>query len=499
MGNSGPRTCIRFILNGHDVVLSDVAASDTLLDYLRLRRGMVGSKEGCAAGDCGACTTLIGRLRDGRLVYEAVDSCIRLLASIDGCHVVTVEHLTKPDGRLNPIQQAMVDTHGSQCGFCTPGIVMSLYAMWLASPSPSDATIERTLQGNLCRCTGYEPVMKAARTISHYGSVADDPLKQTYDEIQTRLDKLHDNRRVEIEHGGSRIILPANVDDLADAIATERNPTIVSGATDVGLWVTKDMRAISPAIFTGHLDELKRVTENDASITIGAGLTYSEAFAILPKHFPAFSGLLKRIGGEQVRNMGTIGGNIANGSPIADTPPTLIVLGARLILRKGKSRRTLPLEDFFIDYKVQDRQPGEFVEAIEIPKLNPASRFAVYKISKRRDEDISSVLGAFHLTLNDANCVETIRIAYGGMAGIPKRAKAVEDSLLGQPWTEDTVQAAIGNFAKDFAPLTDMRASAEYRMLVAQNLLRRFHAETEGAGEAVRLVRHPDSEAMHHG
>ncbi|ESY68240.1 xanthine dehydrogenase small subunit [Mesorhizobium sp. M0051] len=484
------RNEIRFILNGRDVVLSTVAPDAILLDWLRLDRSLRGTKEGCAEGDCGACTVLVGKLSAGGLVYETVNACIRFLGSLDGTHVVTVEHLRGSPGQLHPVQQAMVDFHGSQCGFCTPGFVMSLYGLWMRSSDPSNAAIEKALQGNLCRCTGYEAIMRAAHAISSYGKVAKDPLAAERKAITARLEAMHDGARVEIGAGKARLVVPANVDDFAAVLDEEPGATIVAGSTDVGLWVTKHMREISPAIFIGNLDGLCTISEDNGVISIGAGVTYTEAFSTLARRIPALGPLFDRIGGDQVRNMGTIGGNIANGSPIGDTPPPLIALGARLTLRKGNKRRTIPLEAFFISYGKQDRQPGEFVEAVHVPVPAKGTKFAVHKITKRRDEDITAALGAFFLTLAGDGTVADVRIAYGGMAATPKRASSVEKALLGKPWTEQTVEVAMAGYAEDFTPLTDMRASAEYRALAAKNLLLRFLAETSGTKAPVQVSRH---------
>jgi len=482
------RNEIRFLLNGRDIAIRDVEPDRTLLDWLRLDRSLRGTKEGCAEGDCGACTVLVGKLTADGLVYESVNACIRFLGSLDGCHVVTIEHVQPAGGDLHPVQKAMVDFHGSQCGFCTPGFVMSLYGLWMKDANPSDAAIEKALQGNLCRCTGYEAIMRAARAISDYGKVADDPLAAERAAVIEKLGALRDGSRVEVGSGRARLIVPADVDDLAAVLEAEPEATVVAGSTDVGLWVTKHMRDISPVVFIGHLEGLRGISEKDGVITIGAGVTYTEAFDLLSRRIPALGDLIDRIGGEQVRNMGTIGGNIANGSPIGDTPPPLIALGAKLTLRKGAARRTIPLEEFFIAYGKQDRQPGEFVEAVHVPVPAKDSHFAVYKVSKRREEDITAALGAFHLTLAADGTVAKVRIAYGGMAATPKRAAAVEAALVGQPWTETTVEAALDAYAQDFTPLTDMRASAEYRMLAARNLLRRFFAATQGDSEPIEPI-----------
>ena len=484
------RNELRFILNDRDVVLKKVAPDQTLLDWLRLSQHLRGTKEGCAEGDCGACTVLVGKRMGKELVYEGVNACIRFMGSLDGCHVVTVEHLAPTEGRLHPVQQALVDFHGSQCGFCTPGIVMSLYGLWMRSADPDDLAIEKALQGNLCRCTGYEAIVRAARAISGYGKAADDALAAERAAIWARLAALDDGARVEIGEGAARLVVPADVDDLAAVLEAEPNATLVAGSTDVGLWVTKMMRDISPAIFIGAVKELRTVRDENGTLTIGAGVTYSEALAFLARRIPALGALILRIGGEQVRNMGTIGGNIANGSPIGDMPPALIALGATLTLRKGAARRTMPLEDFFIAYGKQDRQKGEFVEAVQVPVPASNIRYAVHKLSKRRDEDITATLGAFYLKLADDGTVAAIRIACGGMAATPKRARAVEAALAGKPWSEATVEAALAAYEEDFTPLTDMRATAAYRMLAAKNLLRRFYLETSATGAPVRVSRH---------
>lgn len=475
-------TQLRFLLNDTEVALTEVGASDTLLDHLRLTRRMTGTKEGCAEGDCGACTVLAGRLTPDGLVYEPINACIRLMASCHATHIVTVEHLRGPEGGLHPIQAAMVAHHGSQCGFCTPGIVMALYGLWMTNPEADEAEIETALQGNICRCTGYAPIIRAAQAAGAAGGQAQDALAREREAVAARLAGMRDGR-VSLARGADRALIPADTDDLAAALLEEPGATLVAGATDVGLWVTKFMRDISPAIFIGHL--LKEITVADGVIRLGAGVTYSEAAPILTRHIPEAAEYWSRIGGWQVRNAGTIGANIANGSPIGDTPPLLIALDARIVLRRGDQRREMPLEAFFIEYGKQDRQPGEFVEEIVIP-VPQGTRIAAYKVSKRRDSDITSVAAGIRVDVADG-IITDARLAFGGMAGTPKRARAAEAALRGQPFAEAAFEAAARAIAGDFQPMTDMRASAEYRATVARNLIRRFWLEQSEPGLPVRL------------
>ncbi|WP_211341028.1 xanthine dehydrogenase small subunit [Paracoccus methylarcula] len=473
---------LRFLLNDQEIRLTEVGTSDTLLDHLRIARRLTGTKEGCAEGDCGACTVLLGRLTGDGLVYEPINACIRFLASCHACHVVTVEHLRGPDGGLHPIQKAMVEHHGSQCGFCTPGIVMSLYGLWMSDPQAGVTQIEEALQGNLCRCTGYEPIVKAALAAGQLGGQAMDALTVERDAVAARLRAMREGR-VELSKGDERAIIPADVDDFATVLAENPKATIVAGATDVGLWVTKFLRDISPAVFIGHL--MKGIEVKGDELRLGAGVTYSEAAPLIAKHIPAAHDYWLRIGGWQVRNMGTVGANIANGSPIGDTPPLLIALGARIVLRKGAARREVALEDFFIDYGKQDRAPGEFVEEVIIPTHRQA-KLAAYKISKRRDSDITAVAAGFCLSVENG-IITQAKVAFGGMAAIPKRAAQAEAALTGQPFAADSFDAAARAVAGDFQPLTDWRASAEYRQAIAANLFRRFWLEQSEPDLPVRL------------
>ncbi len=341
------RNEIKFILNNRDITLDAFEAEQTLLDFLRLDQQLIGTKEGCAEGDCGACTVLVGRLVNGGLKYEIVNACIRFLASLDGCHVVTIEYLSGSNGDLHPVQKAMVECHASQCGFCTPGFVMSLYSLWMENSNPSKREVEIAVQGNLCRCTGYEPIINAALAVNKFGNPISDQLITERENTIKNLSKLQDNARVVIRDSTIKSILPANIDDLADVLIDQPSATIVAGATDVGLWVTKFLKPISPALFIGHLTDLKKIEVKDDVLIFGAGVTYTEIQEYLSKFFPFLDSYWDRIAGWQVRNMGTIGGNIANGSPIGDTPPVLIALNSEIVLRKGNQTRVLPIEKYF--------------------------------------------------------------------------------------------------------------------------------------------------------
>jgi len=481
------RESVRFLLGDELVEIASCDPTRTVLDWLRLDRRRTGTKEGCAEGDCGACTIVVGRLDGERLRYEAINACIRFLPTLDGCHVLTVEHLKGPDSALHPVQQAMVDCHGSQCGFCTPGFVMSLLALWLNERAPSVQRIEDALAGNLCRCTGYEPIIAAAQRMDAAEREQDHFLAAT-PSIIARLKALADGETISIGDGQRHFYAPATIAALAELVSAHPQATLVAGATDVGLWVTKGMRRLDPVIFLGRIDELRAISDTGDHLRFGAMANQIAVREALAGISPQLDEMMRRFGGEQVRNAGTIGGNIANGSPIGDLPPALIALGATLVLRNGSEHRKLPLEAFFLDYRKQDRQPGEFVEAVLVPRLPAGAFFHISKISKRFDEDISAVCGAFYVRLDEAGRISEARLAYGGMAGIPKRAEAAEAALLGRSWNEAAVAASIAALAQDFTPLTDMRASASYRLKVAGNLLRRFLIETTTPETSTRVA-----------
>lgn len=448
---------ITFRLNGERITTNQ-SATHTLLDYLRDARGLTGTKEGCNEGDCGACTVMV----EDDTGPKALNACILLMPQLHGKSITTVEGLA-PKGALHPVQTAMIDEHGSQCGFCTPGIVMSL----AVAHSTGDTNTEDALAGNLCRCTGYAPILRAAQKAALSAPVA-----------------RPDFAPIEAPAFAER---PETIDEVAAVYALRPNATLIAGATDVGLWVTKGLRDLDDVIFLNAVNELKGVSETDDAYVIGAMTPISDLGPLFATSCPSLSEMFRRFSSKQVRAAATLGGNIANGSPIGDSPPPLIALGASLTLRRGEDSRTIALEDFFIEYGKQDRAPSEFVTHITIPKAGLAD-LKVYKLSKRFDQDISAVCGAFNITVENGT-VTTARIAFGGMAGTPKRGSAVEAALVGQPWTEATIDAALPAFAQDYQPMTDMRASAEYRQTTAQNMLKRVYAESLGQTVSVLDVR----------
>ena len=472
------RTAVRFVRRGRIVERRDFAPTETLLDHLRIHERAVGTKEGCAEGDCGACTVALGRLdSDGRVTYAPVNSCILLLGMIDGTEIVTVEDLAASNGALHPVQRAMVDLHASQCGFCTPGFVMSLFTLYHAGLRPDRSVVNDWLAGNLCRCTGYRPIADAA--LACCTGEADDAFAKRAAETAALLADLSD---ADLFTGddGSFFAAPATEDALATLCARHPDATIVGGATDVGLWITKQLRDLPRIVHTGRIASLHEVRETDDRVEIGAAATYAEAEAALGGIDPDVGEMLRRLGSKQVRATGTVGGNIANGSPIGDSPPVLIALGASIELRHGDARRTLALEDFFLDYGRQDRAPGEILTRITVPRLESDERFRCYKISKRFDQDISALLGAFRFRIRRGRVVDA-RIAYGGMAATPKRAPATETAVTGLR-LRDPVSwpAAADALAEDFSPIDDHRASAAYRMRVARSLLLKALAEIAG-------------------
>jgi len=467
---------VRFLLDGETIELTDVDPTATLLDHLRYRMGRTGTKEGCAEGDCGACTVLVGELASkeavGDVHWRAVNACITFLPMLHGKALMTVESLSK-GGALNPLQECMATNGSSQCGFCTPGFVMSLHGRAIGA-SGCELPVADVLAGNLCRCTGYGPILEAGERVATLAS----------DERAIVPALAAIAGPTEGAWHGRKWFAPRDAEALADLLAEHPDARLVAGATDVGLWVTKGLRTLDTLIFLGDVADLRTLEETEAGVTLGAGVTYASAHAAFARLHPDLGELVRRIGGLQVRNAGTVGGNVANGSPIGDGPPALIALGATLVLRSKAGRRTIPLENYFLDYGKQDRHPGEFVESLFVPRPGPDAVIHIAKLSRRFDSDISAVCGAFALEVKDDTIVSA-RVAFGGMAATPRRASGCEAALTGEPFTQATLESAAAALRSDFTPLTDVRGSAAYRLDVAANLLRRLWAREQGQAISV--------------
>lgn len=472
---------ITFLLNQTLKRETNISPNMTVLNYLRTELHKTGTKEGCGSGDCGACTVVLGELVDGKLQYRSVNSCLTFVSSLHGKQLITVEDL-KNKQSLHPVQQALVDFHGSQCGYCTPGFIMSMFALSKNKPSADKEDVMESLAGNLCRCTGYRPIVDAALSLS-----SDQPLLDQFAELEqqttAKLEKI-ESKTAPLVLGNLTSFSPTTTDELAELYERHPKAKLVAGGTDLALEVTQFHREIETLINVTGVADMKTIRETEQDIVIGANMPLSDCYATLAKYYPDFGHLLHRFASLQVRNQGTIGGNVANASPIGDTPPLLIALNARLKLRKGQQVREVQIDEYFINYKVTVQQESEFIEQIIIPKPddlennNDKQFFSAYKLSKRIDDDISAVCGAFNFTIENDVVVDA-RLAFGGMAATPKRADLCEKALIGKAWDKATVEAAMVKLAEDFEPLSDFRASKEYRSKTACNMLLRFFLEQQ--------------------
>jgi xanthine dehydrogenase small subunit len=472
---------IRFFHRGQIVELDAVEPTRSVLDWLREDVRCTGTKEGCNEGDCGACTVVIGELpahADGAvppvrgLALKTVNACMQFVPALHGKALFTVEDLKAcHGGNLHPVQQAMAECHGSQCGFCTPGFVMSLWPVYeqhgAAGSQPTRQQLADELSGNLCRCTGYRPILDAGQRMFELPKAAFDT-KPVIAALQ---------RIAHEDHTHAAFHAPTTLESLAATLERKPQARILAGGTDIGVWVNKQFRELGDIVYVGDVDELKRVEVRDGELVIGAGVSLETAWRALAERLPALTDMWLRFASPPIRHAGTLGGNIANGSPIGDGAPVLMALDAQIVLRRGARVRRMALDAFYVDYMKNRLEPGEFVQALAVPRAAMQRELRAYKISKRYDSDISAVCAVFAIE-RDGDVVQQVRLAFGGMAAIVKRAAGAEAALLGQPWTEATLRAAQAALAVDFKPLTDMRASAGYRLRVAQNLLRRYWLET---------------------
>jgi xanthine dehydrogenase small subunit len=479
---------ITFYHRGRLVEVSDVAPTRTVLQWLREDARCTGTKEGCAEGDCGACTVIVGEpARGGKLELQSVNACIRFLPTLHGKALFTVEDVRDAGGdTLHPVQRAMVDCHGSQCGFCTPGFVMSLTACYERfagkRKKPTRQQLADEISGNLCRCTGYRPILDAGQRMFEL------PVKRLPVETAAAALRALPRRSfnlaapsVQVPGRTDRFFAPRTLTEFARLRLAHPQARLLAGATDIGLWVNKQMRDLGDIVYIGEVTELKRITSKDGVLSIGAAASLEDAWGALAARAPSLTEAWLRFASPPIRHMGTMGGNVANGSPIGDSAPVLIALDAQVVLRKGDVVRRLPLAEFYIDYMVNRLETGEFVQALEVPLAAFESPLRAYKISKRFDSDISAVFVAARIRV-ERDTVRDVRLVFGGMAAVVKRAPAAERAVIGQSWNEATVERAAAALAQDFKPLTDLRASAPYRLTVAGNLLRRFWLETRTRG-----------------
>jgi len=468
---------IQFVRRGELVSLRNVPPTRILLEVLREDLQCTGTKEGCNEGDCGACTVVLGEAKDGHIHYSAVNSCIRLAHSVNGLALWTAEDIAAEDGTLHPAQQALVQCHASQCGFCTPGFAMSLFGLYQnqqgkAEPVTREQAME-SLSGNLCRCTGYRPIVEAAMQMGDLPTV-----RVNEAELLQKLELIkHVSKKLSPDFS---YISPTTLPALLNARAQHPQAQIVAGCTDVGLWINKLHMAFEQVLDVSRVQEIRRIENHPHELHIGAAATLTQAFAALVADRPHLHTFAARFAGMPVRNAGTLGGNVANGSPIGDTMPLLIALGSRVVLMSERGHREMLLEDFYVGYRKNVLAADEVLAWIKVPKPTPTELCRVFKISKRFEDDISAVCLAINLHVVSGQVVSA-SIGAGGVAATPVRAKQTEAALLNQPWTPATVTQAMATLRQEFTPLSDLRASATYRVQVLGNLLQRYWLESQGA------------------
>ena len=462
---------VRLVINGKSHDTGDASPTMTLLEYIRAIPNLTGTKEGCAEGDCGACTVV----RVVNKNFQAINSCLLQLGQVGASEIITVEGIKKINGgELSPIQDCLAEGGGTQCGFCTPGFVMALFALGQSQEGKDDSVIHDSLAGNLCRCTGYRPIVDAARigcmeNVSYEQRTIESPPYKYQKKNQT-------------------FYVPKSLDELVDLRGSVKGAMLLSGGTDLGLSISKDRVVPDKVIYTGHVVELREIVETKEELIMGAAVTYTEALGYIKRLFPSFEELIHRIGSRQIRNLGTVGGNIGNASPIGDTLPCLISLDASLTLASVEGEREVPIEDYFVGYRETCLKANEVIKNIKIPTLLDNQMFRTYKVSKRYDQDISSVIGAYRLTIENSR-VTSARVAYGGLAPKPCRAKITESSIEGNGLDEDHFIESSKQIFLDFQPISDHRASAKYRTKVATNLLIRLHRDLFGSENDLEVVK----------
>jgi len=476
---------VKFLLNQSETQVSQIDPNTTVLEYLREHLFRTGTKEGCASGDCGACTVVIADVENGHIVYRSANACITAVGSLHGKQLITVEDL-KYQGKLHSVQQSMINCHGSQCGFCTPGFIMSMFALRKNNQTADQHTILENLGGNLCRCTGYRPIVDAAVKI--FETPQEDQFNPLEKSVVKKLNKINNEQsQGTLASCDKYFFSPSSTNELAELLLKYPQGKLLAGGTDLCLNFTQLLNDIEVLIYVGRVRDMANINLTNQSIELGAAVTYTQAKDDLVAWYPDLKELIERLGSLQVRNQATIAGNIGNASPIGDMPPVLIALRAKLLLRKGSETRLVAVEDYFIRYRVTILKPSEFIEKIIVPKPDPKNLFKAYKISKRLEDDISATCGAFNIQIAKGR-VTAINIAFGGMAEIPKRAIFCEQSLINQPWDTQTLEIAIEALANDFSPISDFRASAEYRLGVSQNMLRRLFLDTQALQHPTRIT-----------
>ena len=463
---------ISFIHSGKIINIINPDPNETLLNFVRNKLKKTGTKEGCAEGGCGACTVVLGELKDNDINYTAINSCITFLPTLSGKQLILVEDLISKDNLIHPVQEAMVKCHGSQCGFCTPGFVMSLFSMFKNYSKLKEDTIKDSIAGNLCRCTGYNPIIKAAKSLRTKNKI--DHFTKNKKVTIAMLKKI-ENKSIAIYKKGKKYFAPRYVSELKKILKKNSKSKLLSGGTDLSLVVTKERKDIESIIYINSVKELNYIQNNNKYIEVGAATSLRDFEIFIKKYYPDFNKILQRYGSVQIRNVATIAGNIATASPIGDNLPLLLVLDCQIILQGIKKNKIIPIKDFFISYRQTKLKEGQFIHSVRIPIYNN-NIFKAYKISKRFDDDISSVCAAFNLKIENKK-IKKIKIAYGGMAAIPKRAIHCERVLLNSLITRDKIDKAKNALEKDFSPISDMRASSRYRKIIAKNLLEKCFLE----------------------